>query len=254
LYNKILIHETKDYLVISKPSGLAVQGGSKQKYHIDDMLKYIFKGKIIPKLIHRIDKDTSGLLLIAKDQMSAKNLSNFFKEHKIIKTYLAIVSPCPISKSGIIDKPLYKFGSNFKQKMIIDPKNGKIAVTQYKILDKLGSKVALMALYPKTGRTHQLRAHLEHINAPIVGDKKYKGHSVDCSLNKYLFGYENVSELRLNLHNIKNLQLHAYSIRMPSNEIIVADINENFKKNLKLLGLNIPKNINNIFKNTGEKF
>ena len=254
LYNKILIHETKDYLVINKPSGLAVQGGSKQEYHIDDMLKYIFKGKIIPKLIHRIDKDTSGLLLIAKDQISAKILSAFFKEHKIIKTYLAIVSPCPMSESGIIDKPLYKFGSNFKQKMIIDPKNGKIAVTQYKILDKLGSSVALMALYPKTGRTHQLRAHLEHINAPIIGDKKYKGHPVDCSLNKDLFGYENISELSLSLNNIKNLQLHAYSIRMPSNEIIIADINDNFKKNLKLLGLTIPKNINNIFKNTGEKF
>ncbi|MDG2458119.1 MAG: pseudouridine synthase, partial [Alphaproteobacteria bacterium] len=100
LYKRIFIKETKEFIAINKPCGLAVQGGSSQKYHVDDMLKCIFYDQTAPKLVHRIDKDTSGLLLIAKNQKSAKKISSFFIEHKIIKTYLAIVSPCPKTNSG----------------------------------------------------------------------------------------------------------------------------------------------------------
>ena len=85
--NKILIKETEEYIAINKPSGLAVQGGTSQKYHIDGMLRYLFKDSNSTKLVHRIDKDTSGLLLVAKDQQTAKTFSNYFKQRKIIKPY-----------------------------------------------------------------------------------------------------------------------------------------------------------------------
>ena len=247
LYNKILIKETKEYIAINKPSGLAVQGGTSQKYHIDGMLRYVFKETYSPKLVHRIDKETSGLLIVARDQQTAKKFSNYFKDRKIIKTYLAIVSPCPKTETGIIDLPILKGELKGQRKMTIDHDKGKQAITEYKILDKVSSRVGLIALYPKTGRTHQLRVHLENINAPIVGDKKYNGSLGVYSSENDLPGHESISQIKWNDEDIKNLQLHAYSIRMPSNDLIEAEVSEDFKKNLKFLGLQLPKNIDKIF-------
>ncbi len=247
LYKKIFIKETNEYIALNKPSGLAVQGGSLQKYHIDDMLKYLFKDANVPKLIHRIDKDTSGLLLVAKDQQSAVKFSNYFKKRKVVKTYLAIVSPCPKTENGVIELPIIKAGIKGQLKMIIDNNRGKKAITEYKVLDQVSSRVALMALYPKTGRTHQLRVHLEYMNCPIVGDKKYSGSFGVCSSDYNLMEHENLFQIKWRHEDIKSLQLHAYSIRMPSNELIEAEVSDNFKKNLNFLGLTIPKNINKVF-------
>ena len=111
LFKKIFIKETTEYIAINKPSGLAVQGGSKQKFHIVDMLKCISTDNVLPKLVHRIDKDTSGLLLLAKENKAAKKFTSFFKDQKIIKTYLAIVSPSPNSDRGTIDLSLSKSGT-----------------------------------------------------------------------------------------------------------------------------------------------
>ena len=247
LYNKILIKETKEYIAINKPSGLAVQGGTSQKYHIDGMLRYLFKDSNSTKLVHRIDKDTSGLLLVAKDQQTAITFSNYFKQRKIIKTYLAIVSPSPKTEMGVIDLPIHKAGIKDQKKMIVDHDKGKKAITEYKVLDKVSSRIALMALYPKTGRTHQLRVHLEHTNTPIVGDKKYTGSLKVYPLDHRLLEHESISQIKWSHDGIKNLQLHAYSIRMPSNDLIEAEVSEDFKKNLKFLGLQLPKNIDKIF-------
>ena len=247
LYNDIFIKESDDYIAFNKPCGLAVQGGSKIKYNIDDMLKHKFGLHKTPKLVHRIDKETSGLLLVAKDQISAKKISNYFKERKILKIYLALVSPAPKIRRGTINSSLIKVGDVDNQKMIIDDDKGKFSVTEYKVLDIIGTQVGLLALYPKTGRTHQLRVHLESINAPIVGDRKYKGLSDVYSSIKDLPGHKNISSIKWKPDHIKNLQLHAYSITLPSGEIIEAPITDDFKKNLEFLGLNLPSNINNIF-------
>ncbi len=247
LFEKILIKETSEYIAINKPSGLSVQGGSKQKFHIDDMLKYISSDNISPKLVHRIDKDTSGLLLIAKDNKTAKKFTSFFKDRKVIKTYLAIVSPCPKDDIGIIDLPLSKSDTKDYQKMIVDQNIGKRAITEYKVVDNVGSRVALVALYPKTGRTHQLRVHLESINAPIVGDNKYRGLSEVYISSQNLPEHKKISQIKWRPNDLKNLQLHAYSIRMPTNEIVEAEIPRDFRQNLKFLGLKLPKNIHNIF-------
>jgi len=247
LYKKIFIKETDEYIAINKPSGLAVQGGSKQKFHIDDMLKCISNVNISLKLVHRIDKDTSGLLLLAKDSKTAKKFTSFFKDRKIIKTYLAIVSPCPNNDIGIIDLPLSKAGTKNYQRMSVDQNMGKKAITEYKVVDKIGSRVALVALYPKTGRTHQLRVHLEYINAPIVGDNKYRGLSEVYTSSQNLPEHKKLSQIKWEPNNIKNLQLHAYSIRIPENETITAEVSEDFKQNLKFLGLKLPKKLHDIF-------
>jgi len=247
LYDQIYIKENDNYIALNKPSGLAVQGGSGIKYNIDEMLKYKFGKNKTPKLIHRIDKDTSGLLLVAKDQISAKKFANYFKERKILKVYLALVSPIPKIESGTINSSLIKSGIEGNQKMIIDNDNGKVAITEYKVLNDIGSRVGLIALYPKTGRTHQLRVHLESINAPIMGDRKYKGLSDVYSSALNLPGHKNVSNIKWKPDNIKNLQLHAYCITLPSGETIEAPITDEFKRNLDFLGLDLPSNINHIF-------
>lgn len=247
LYDQIYIKENDNYIALNKPSGLAVQGGSGIKYNIDEMLKYKFGKNKTPKLIHRIDKDTSGLLLVAKDQISAKKFANYFKERKILKVYLALVSPIPKIESGTINSSLIKSGIEGNQKMVIDNDNGKVAITEYKVLNDIGSRVGLIALYPKTGRTHQLRVHLESINAPIMGDRKYKGLSDVYSSALNLPGHKNVSNIKWKPDNIKNLQLHAYCITLPSGETIEAPITDEFKRNLDFLGLDLPSNINNIF-------
>lgn len=247
LYDQIYIKENDNYIALNKPSGLAVQGGSGIKYNIDEMLKYKFGKNKTPKLIHRIDKDTSGLLLVAKDQISAKKFANYFKERKILKVYLALVSPIPKIESGTINSSLIKSGIEGNQKMVIDNDNGKVAITEYKVLNDIGSRVGLIALYPKTGRTHQLRVHLESINAPIMGDRKYKGLSDVYSSALNLPGHKNVSNIKWKPDNIKNLQLHAYCITLPSGETIEAPITDEFKRNLDFLGLDLPSNINHIF-------
>jgi len=247
LFKKIYIKETSEYIAINKPSGLAVQGGSRQKFHVDDMLKYISTNNVSLKLVHRIDKDTSGLLLLAKENKAAKKFTSFFKDRLIIKTYLAIVSPCPNDEIGTINMPLSKSGTKNYQRMSVDHNMGKRAITEYKVLDKVGSRVALIALYPKTGRTHQLRVHLEYINAPIVGDNKYRGLSEFYTSFDNLPESKKLSQVKWIPNNIKNLQLHSYSITIPQSETITAEVSEDFKKNLKFLGLKLPKNLRNIF-------
>ena len=247
LFNKIFVKETSEYIIINKPSGLSVQGGSKQKFHVDDMLKCISSDNVTLKLVHRIDKDTSGLLMIAKDNKTAKKFTSFFRDRKIIKTYLAIVSPCPNDDMGIIDLPLSKSSTKDYQRMTVDQNMGKRAITEYKVIDKVGSRVALIALYPKTGRTHQLRVHLEYINAPIVGDNKYRGLSEVYMSSQNLPEHKKLSQVKWTPNNIKNLQLHAYSIKIAENETITAEVSEDFKQNLKFLGLKLPRKLNDIF-------
>ena len=143
--------------------------------------------------------------------------------------------------------PILKKGKDGNQRMKVDYDKGKVSLTEYKVLDKVGSRVALLALSPKTGRTHQLRVHLEHINSPIVGDKKYKGlrgiYSSDSNLNDH----DSISQIKWSSENNNNLQLHAYSLRLPNNEIIEAELNEEFKNNIKFLGLILPKDISKVF-------
>ena len=118
-------------------------------------------------------------------------------------------APCPKTNSGVIDAPILKKSVDGKQKMKVDYSKGKQSITHYKVLDKIGSRVAVIALYPKTGRTHQLRVHLEHINAPIVGDRKYMGLPGIYNLSEKLNDHDSITQIKWNSEDINNL---AYSL------------------------------------------
>lgn len=174
---RMVIHRDDQVIVLNKPPGLAVQGGSGTEKHIDgmlDALKFGYEDR--PRLVHRLDKDTSGLLLIARTGQAAKRLAESFRDRETEKLYWAIVVGVPPRKEGTIDLPLAKRpGARDRELMQVDHDAGQKALTHYREIDRAGRRAALLALWPRTGRTHQLRVHCAAIGCPILGDRKYGG-------------------------------------------------------------------------------
>ncbi|MFN7662240.1 MAG: RluA family pseudouridine synthase [Alphaproteobacteria bacterium] len=170
-----IIYENNEMLALNKPAGLAVQGGTKTIKHVDGLLaRWAMDKDFTPKLIHRLDRDTSGVLLIAKTDQAARELGKLFKTHQIEKYYVAITVGVPNPLEGSIKAAISKGIKDNKERMVVTPKGLK-SITHYQVLDKMGKKAAVVALSPVSGRTHQLRVHLEHIQTPILGDPKYGG-------------------------------------------------------------------------------
>ena len=220
----LVIFKDKNIIAINKPSGLAVQGGTNTHFHVDGLLDGLkFEQEDRPKLVHRIDKDTSGILLLARNRKYAELLTKSFREHGLPKTYLALTVGCPKQMSGEIKAPLEKIG----EKMMVTPQ-GQSARTLYRVLDSIGEKFALVEVSPLTGRTHQIRAHLESIGCPIVGDDRY-------------FGPE---RKKFNLFSDK-LHLHAYKIDLSAlydkKTIITAPLPQHFKSSLQAAGLSMTE-------------
>ncbi|MHA1558567.1 MAG: RluA family pseudouridine synthase [Alphaproteobacteria bacterium] len=166
----LIIYDSEEFCVLNKPSGISVQGGTKISRHLDAFLM-AFKDQ--NRLVHRLDKDTSGVLLVAKTQKMAAYLTGSFKENKIKKTYLGIVHSIPYKKEDLINLPLIKGYKGSCEKIFVDLKCGKNALTHYKYSRSLKNNTSLLELSPRTGRTHQLRVHLASIGHPILGDQKY---------------------------------------------------------------------------------
>jgi 23S rRNA pseudouridine955/2504/2580 synthase len=173
----LVIHRDDWVIALNKPPGLAVQGGSGTERHVDGLLDGLrFGSEVRPRLVHRLDKDTSGLLLIARTGPAAKRLSESFRDRETEKLYWAVVVGVPPRPDGAIDLPLAKRpGARDRETMQVDHEEGQKALTHFKVLDRAANRAALLALWPRTGRTHQLRVHCAEIGCPILGDRKYGG-------------------------------------------------------------------------------
>ena len=170
----MLIYEDDEILVINKPHGIAVQGGSKINKHIDGLLQSSYKS-LQPRLVHRIDKETSGILLVALNRKIADFLSYSFREKKITKYYWAITYGNLSEKSGIIDKRIKRKNSNTYTD----------ALTKYTKYMNFNNKLNFMIYRPITGRNHQIRIHSYDLGVPILGDKKY-GYNLDDNKKLHL--------------------------------------------------------------------
>jgi 23S rRNA pseudouridine955/2504/2580 synthase len=180
LFDSMVIHEDKDIFILNKPSGFAVQGGTKTHHHLDGLLMGL--GKELgerPLLVHRLDRDTSGVIVIAKRRAVAASLGKLFATRNVKKTYWAVVKGAPKPQQGRIDVPLIKArgleGDRMRASREGEEDDEQHAVTQYAVIDRVGQLASWLSLQPMTGRQHQLRAHAAHIGTPIFGDNKYGG-------------------------------------------------------------------------------
>lgn len=189
-----IIFMNNHVLVLNKPSGLAVQGGIGIDISIDDAMEDLkFDAKERPRLVHRIDKETSGILILARDIKTTRALAEAFSYREMSKKYLAIVKGNLPKKKGVINLPLKKInsGANFESMQPDD--SGREAITHYEILKSNGD-YSLILLEPITGRKHQIRAHLAALGCSVIGDRKYGG------------------ELTRGKIKFNNLYLHAYTV------------------------------------------
>lgn len=176
---KLTIYEDDAILAINKPFGLAVQGGAKTPRHVDGMLASLERKGERPRLVHRLDQETGGLLILAKTRLAAAHLGKSFAGHDVLKTYWALVAGAPELPQGTINlaiaKKMVRIGDSDQERMApAEGEEAKKAITDYMTLDHAGP-VSFLALKPLTGRTHQLRVHCAAMGTPIVGDRKYGG-------------------------------------------------------------------------------
>lgn len=177
----IILYEDDSLIALNKPFGLAVQGGTNTKRHVDGMLgSFGARNDERPKLVHRLDKDTGGLLLVAKSRIAAQRLGDAFKGHQVEKTYWGLTAGVPRPRQGTITMPIAKrmvrISDNDTERVVAaDGADAKPAITDYQTVDEAGHGVAFLAMRPVTGRTHQLRVHAAAIECPIIGDGKYGG-------------------------------------------------------------------------------
>jgi 23S rRNA pseudouridine955/2504/2580 synthase len=172
----LVLYKDDELIALNKPAGLAVQGGTKTARHLDGMLDALrFDAKERPRLVHRLDRDTSGIMIVARTANAAARLAKAFQSRDMEKIYWALVVGYPRHPAGTISAALIKGGAPGQERMKWDDEGGKKAVTDYRVVATAAEKITWLELSPRTGRTHQLRAHCALIGTPIIGDAKYPG-------------------------------------------------------------------------------
>jgi 23S rRNA pseudouridine955/2504/2580 synthase len=224
----MIMHRDDHVIALNKPSGLAVQGGTKTQKHLDALLDgLMFDASERPRLVHRLDKDTSGVLLLGRTRAATTELARVFRTRSARKIYWALVHGVPRPAQGKIVMALKKTRGPQGDRVRaagLDEDEARNAITYYAVIAKAGSKYSWLSVKPVTGRTHQIRAHLVEIGHPIVGDPKY-GQGTDAQPE----GIEN------------GLHLHARRLTLPhpagGTLDVTAPLPDHMRKTWKFLGL-----------------
>jgi len=223
-----IVHIDDDLIALNKPAGLAVQGGSGTHIHIDGVLDYMKMGaKERPRLVHRLDRDTSGILLLARTRQSATRLTKSFQSRETQKVYWAITVGVPSEKEGMIDAPLAKLPGARGDLVQINENMGKPAKTLFRVIDSMGKDASWLELQPLTGRTHQLRVHTQAIGVPILGDPKY--------------GLRDAGVLEMGVDNQLHLHAQALMFRGSGDKdlMVTATLPEHMERTFKSLGFDV---------------
>jgi 23S rRNA pseudouridine955/2504/2580 synthase len=228
----MVVHKDDDIIVINKPAGLPVQGGSKVSKHLDAMLPALqYEARDVPRLVHRLDKDTSGILVLARNVRAASELQRCFANKRLQKFYVALVVGVPNPRRGEIESNMEKVakGESSHERVRSVDQSGKRAVTRYNTLQSMAGKLALVELEPVTGRTHQLRVHMAELENPIVGDGKYGG------VKAHVKGSVDLSS---------KLHLHAWRLELPAMfghkaRVFAAALPQHFAQSLEALNIDI---------------
>jgi 23S rRNA pseudouridine955/2504/2580 synthase len=228
---RMILFEDEHVLVLNKPYGIAVQGGTGTKRHIDGLLAGMadrFGDR--PRLVHRLDRDTTGVLLVAKHRDAAARLGRIFQTRSAAKTYWALVKGVPRPPQGKIEAALVKAagpdGDRVRKALPGEQDKAMHATTHYSVIDRVAHKAAWVSLKPVTGRQHQLRAHMALIGHPIVGDNKYEGDKVLA---------DSGIEARLHLHARRLVIPHP--IAGESAIDVTAPLPDHMRRTWELLGL-----------------
>jgi 23S rRNA pseudouridine955/2504/2580 synthase len=233
---RLVIYRDDHVVVLNKPHGMPVQGGPGISRHLDGLLDALrFGGADRPRLVHRLDRDTSGVLLLARTPGTAAKLAAAFRTRAVEKTYWAVVAGRPVPTEGRIELPLRRIGGARGERTEIadrDDKDAARAITDYRTLDHAGQKLAWLELRPLTGRTHQLRVHCVAIGAPILGDVKYARPDQNNAFSATVAGLPG------------ELHLHARALALPhpagGTLLVEADLPPHMTQTFRTLGFHAP--------------